>query len=152
MMKKILVVIIAIVGVSSIIGITSNPPENPIVERQIAWDNPQTENLFIRACADCHSNTTNWPWYSTFPPASFLITHNIQEAREEFNISASDIGEADEASEVVHEGEMPPNDYLLLHPEARLTNAEKELLVRGLANTFGEEPNHDDDDDDEDED
>ena len=44
---------------------------NPPVVTQVAWDSPQTEALFTRACGDCHSNKTTWPWYSYVAPVSF---------------------------------------------------------------------------------
>ena len=49
---------------------------NPPVIAEPAWDSPQTRALFFRACADCHSNETKWPWYSTIAPASWLITRD----------------------------------------------------------------------------
>lgn len=107
-----------------------------------AWDSPQTKDLAERACFDCHSNQTRWPWYASIAPASWLIQSHVQEGREAINFSAFDparenVSEAaGEASESVSKGEMPPRDYLLLHPEARLTPAEKQKLMTGLDRTF----------------
>lgn len=58
--------------------------------------------------------------------------------------------EADEAAEAVLEGEMPPASYLLAHPEARLSAAERTELARGLVATVGAggKGHHDDVDDD----
>ena len=58
---------------------------NPPVIAEPAWDSPQTRALFFRACADCHSNETTWPWYSTIAPASWLITRDVMEGRATFN-------------------------------------------------------------------
>jgi mono/diheme cytochrome c family protein len=129
---------------------------NPPVVAEPAWDSPTTRVLFVRACADCHSNETKWPWYTNVAPASWLITHDVDEGRAAFN--ASEWGrpenEGDEAAETVQEGEMPPRVYLPLHPEARLTPAERQQLVAGLSATFGGEggerdaqPGNDDDSD-----
>lgn len=149
MAKKIALSIIAVVVLVLLIGLVTRPGENPAVSNDVAWDTPETAQLFGRACADCHSNTTKWPWYSQIAPMSWMIMHNVDEARGEFNVSQSDIGEADEAAEMVEEGEMPPWEYKLLHPEARLTDAEQKQLVHGLVATFGrEDEGHEDDDED----
>ncbi|MCF6283699.1 MAG: heme-binding domain-containing protein [Candidatus Hydrogenedentes bacterium] len=121
---------------------------NPEIERDINWDSPETRELFQNACGDCHSYETKWPWYSRIAPISWMIIRNVNEGREEFNVSASALGEADEAAEEVLEDEMPPWEYVLLHPEAKLTAAQKDVLVTGLLNTFGgerKENKHDED-------
>jgi len=114
---------------------------NPAVVREPAWDSPRTRELFFRACRDCHSNETEWPWYSGFAPVSWLIRHDVDEGREHFNVSewGRPRNEGDEAAEELEEGEMPPWFYLPAHPEARLTAAEKAELVDGLERTFGSE-------------
>lgn len=126
-------------------GDRSNPP----VERsQIAWDNSETEALFVKACMDCHSNETVWPWYSNFAPLSWWIIHHVEEGREHFNISLNDIGRhAHEAGEEVLEGEMPLTSYIRQHKEADLSEEEREALALGLERTFGAEwgdDHHDD--------
>ena len=111
---------------------------NPPVLQEPAWDSPQTQELFTRACADCHSNTTVWPWYSNVAPVSWLVYNDTMEGRQKFNVSEwNRPQEGDEAAKLVSEGEMPPAIYLPTHPEARLTAAEKEQLIRGLQATFG---------------
>ena len=112
---------------------------NPMVNGTIAWDSPKTKALFDRACLDCHSNETKWPWYANFGPSSWLVIHNVNEGREEFNISNPNFGNAEKAWKVVKNEEMPPWDYLLLHPEARLSEIEKSELVSGLKATFPDE-------------
>lgn len=114
---------------------------NPAVTGAPRWDSPRTEELARRACFDCHSNETKWPWYSKVAPLSWRIQNHVDEGRQKFNMSAMDRKqkEADEAGEVVEKGEMPPFDYKLAHPEARLSAAETAELVRGLIATFGGE-------------
>jgi hypothetical protein len=65
---------------------------------------------------------------------SWLVQNHVDEGRSVLNFSEWNRGnsEADEAAETVRDGEMPPRSYLLLHPEARLTNAERDQLARGL--------------------
>jgi len=114
---------------------------NPAVLKEPDWDRPQTRELFFRTCKNCHSNETEWPWYSSVAPASWLLQHDVEEARSHFNVSewgrAKNHG--DEAAKEVREGEMPPWFYLPAHPEAWLSDAERAELIAGLVATFGEE-------------
>ena len=113
---------------------------NPPVQSEPAWDSPQTRVLAERACYDCHSNETKWPWYSQIAPISWSVMDHVAEGREKLNFSTGGTGEeAHEAGEEVLDGEMPPTYYTLLHPEARLTDAEKATLVAGLNATLGGE-------------
>jgi len=114
-----------------------NPPDGA----QTAFDSQATQDLATRACFDCHSNRTRWPWYSSIAPISWRIQHDVNEGREKLNFTAFDAtgkmaDAAGESGEEVTKGEMPPKDYLLMHPEARLTPAERALLARGLGATF----------------
>ena len=114
--------------------------ENPPVVQEPAWDQTRTRELFFRACQDCHSNQTDWPWYSSVAPVSWLVQHDVDEGRSHFNVSewGRDKNHGDEAAELVRKGEMPPWFYLAVHPEARLSDAERDELVAGLSATFGE--------------
>ena len=111
---------------------------NPPVVAEPAWDHPATRALAVRACFDCHSNQTKWPWYSHVAPMSWLVQSHVDEGRETLNFSAGPdgLGEADDAAEEVLEGEMPPRSYTLLHPKARLSTAERDALAAGLSATF----------------
>ncbi len=114
---------------------------NPPVRQEPAWDSPQTRALAQRACFDCHSNETEWPWYSWIAPMSWLVQNDVTEGREHMNFSEWDREQkhADEAAEMVEKGEMPPWFYLPAHPEARLDADERATLLRGLAATVGRE-------------
>ena len=112
---------------------------NPPVVAEPNWDSQRTRQLFMRTCGDCHSNETIWPWYSRLFPVSLLIANDVTEGRQYFNVSEWGKREYDagEATEIYQEGEMPPAQYLLLHPEARLSTSEKQELLNGLVTTFG---------------
>ena len=107
---------------------------NPPILAEPTWNSAATRALAERACFDCHSNETQWPWYSHVAPMSWLVQNHVDEGRRELNFSewGGPGEEADEAAETVREREMPPRSYLLMHPEARLTAAEREQLARGL--------------------
>ncbi len=110
---------------------------NPAIQANPTWDSPATEIVFKRACADCHSNTTVWPWYSNIAPVSWLVRRHVDEGRSKFNINTIGFGEeAHKAAEEVRSGGMPEPTYLLMHPEARLNSIEKEQLAAGLEATF----------------
>jgi len=111
-------------------------PENPPVISEPQWDNPQTRALAVRACFDCHSNQTVWPWYTRSLAASWLVKMDVNEGRQKLNFSAWGRGEeqeSEEMGEVLFEGEMPPIQYLLMHPEARLSDSEKTQLADGFS-------------------
>jgi hypothetical protein len=113
---------------------------NPPVRQEPPWDSPQTRELTVRACYDCHSNETTWPWYSYVAPTSWLIQRDVDQGRREVNYSEWDRPqrEARESAETVQRGTMPPWYYTLLHPAARLSPSEREALIRGLEATFGQ--------------
>jgi len=141
MLKKIIIAVIVLFIAIQFIPYGKDHT-NPKVEAQPQWDSPKTKALFMRACGDCHSNETKWPAYSNVAPISWFVYAHVEEGREHFNISMWGIqkkNKGDEAAEEVEEGDMPLSSYLLAHPEAKLTKTEKEQLIQGLKNTFGEE-------------
>ena len=112
---------------------------NPPVAAEPTWDSPTTRTLAQRACFDCHSNETRWPWYSHVAPSSWLVQSDVDEGRQELNFSEfqKPFKEAREAGQTVRDQTMPPRSYLLVHPEARLSAAEREQLARGLDASVG---------------
>jgi len=109
---------------------------NPPVQAEPAWDSPQTRALARRACFDCHSNETVWPAYAYVAPASWLVVRDVLSGRRKLNFSEWGVGnrkqEVDDIPKVLRRGSMPPNKYLLLHPDAKLTDAERQQLLDGL--------------------
>jgi hypothetical protein len=112
---------------------------NPPVRQEPRWDSATTRELTRRACFDCHSNETHWPWYTHVAPISWLTQYDVVEGRRAVNYSEWDRPqeEARESAETVREGEMPPWFYLVPRPHARLSAAERATLIRGLEATFG---------------
>jgi len=112
---------------------------NPPVQKEPDWDSQRTREIFFRVCRNCHSNETEWPWYSNIAPASWLVQYDVDEAREHFNVSewGRKRNKGDEAADEVREDEMPPWYYRPLHPEARMTPAERQDFLAGLVRTFG---------------
>ena len=112
---------------------------NPAGRVEPGWDSPTTRGLAVRACYDCHSNETVWPWYSHVAPVSWLVQRDVDEGRRKLNFSAWDRPqkEARESAKTVRKGEMPPWFYPLIQREARLTAAETRALLAGLEATLG---------------
>jgi len=112
---------------------------NPPVTAEPRWNAPETRALAERACFDCHSNQTRWPWYSNVAPVSWLVQADVNEGRRDLNFSewTREYDEAQESGETVRDREMPPRSYLLLHPEAKLSDAERQQLASGLDATLG---------------
>ena len=109
---------------------------NPAGGREIAWDSPGTEQLMTEACMDCHSNLTRWPWYSNVAPVSWLVQRDVDEGRRELNLSTGEV-DLEEMIEAIREGSMPPWQYKPTHPGSRLSEQERQDLIRGLEATFG---------------
>lgn len=120
---------------------------NPPVRQEPPWDSTQTHDLARRACFDCHSNETQWPWYSNVAPVSWLINRHVLEGREHMNFSewATYSEDAAEIQEVMVSGEMPLPMYLPLHPEAALSPAEMDQLVEGMYLMLGDDGLDEDD-------
>jgi hypothetical protein len=111
------------------------PRVNPPVAAAITPPD-EVQVLLEGSCFDCHSNQTVWPWYSRVAPVSWLIYRDVKKGRSELNFSewaAYTVRRRDhkleELEEKVGEGEMPLRFYLPLHPDARLSEAERQVLV-----------------------
>lgn len=117
---------------------------NPPISAEPRWDTAETRALAKRACFDCHSHETAWPWYSHVAPISWLVQNDVTEGRRKLNFSTWDgpQKEADEAVEQIQKGEMPLWFYLPLHASARLSTEEKQALIRGLQATIGNDTHH----------
>jgi hypothetical protein len=115
---------------------------NPPVTQAAAFDSPRTEQLATDACGDCHSNLTTWPFESNIAPTSWLIQRDVDEGRGILNFSEWDRSqpETGEVGEVIQEGAMPPLQYKLHHPGARLSDSGKADLVAGLTRTYEQDP------------
>ena len=93
--------------------------------------------ILQRACYDCHSNETQWPWYSQVAPVSFLIARDVSDGRRELNFSLwSQYNERrktrklKEIAEQVEKGKMPQWYYVALHPDAKLSPADRDLIIK----------------------
>lgn len=111
---------------------------NPPVVVEPSWSSPQARVLAKEHCFQCHSNETEWPWYSNIAPASWLIAMDVIEGRREFNFSdwRGRPGEIDEMAEVIQSGEMPPIQYWIFHPNSRMNDQQKQELIQALESSI----------------
>ena len=129
---------LGLVGIFILIQLIPVSRENPAVTQEIQWNSAETKALAREACFDCHSNETVWPWYSYVAPVSWRIAGHVNDGRRRLNFSEWDQPneDADEIIKAITSGEMPLRDYLLMHPEARLTEEGTQALVDGLEQTL----------------
>ena len=117
---------------------------NPAVRQEPAWDNPLTRAITVRACYDCHSNQTTWPWYAQIAPVSWLIQSDVDTGRRRLNFSEWDRPQRGTRPQSVDRriqgGSMPPWYYILMHSQAKLADGEKQALVHGIDTTVAQNP------------
>ena len=138
-MSRRIVLIVLAIGVALVLAIQLVPYGrqhiNPPVAAEPAWPDPAVRALAVRACFDCHSNETFWPWYSNIAPVSWLIQRDVDEGRQRLNFSDWGVlrQRERELAQIVLEGEMPPVYYGWLHPSGVLTAQETVALAQGLS-------------------
>jgi hypothetical protein len=107
---------------------------NPPVEADMGAP-AEVAAILRRSCYDCHSHETKWPWYNRIAPGSWLIAHDVKEAREHLNFSTWNRYSNKDRAELIEEiweevdaGKMPLWFYVPLHPEARLSEEDQAVL------------------------
>jgi hypothetical protein len=110
-------------------------PGNGQAVFQDAQIDPETLAIFQRACQNCHSQKTEWPWDSHVAPISWMLARDVQQARSHMNLSRWQDYSTDDRlrllsaiGSAVRNRAMPLPRYLLLHPEARLTDFERQQI------------------------
>jgi len=110
-----------------------NVSRNEIFYKKAA--DPRIVTLLKTSCYDCHSNNTAYPWYNNIAPVSWMISNHIREGKDELNFSNWDLYVPEtqhkllkKIIEEVEEDEMPLRSYLIIHADAKLSDADKELL------------------------
>jgi hypothetical protein len=132
-LKRILLVLAVLILLAQFVRPTrTNPPIDPANELRAP---AHVQQVLDRSCNDCHSSRTTWPWYSNVTPVNWYLVDHIKEGRHELNFSEFKTYRAkkqhkkmEEVCEQVEEGEMPLREYVWLHPEARLSEQDKQTL------------------------
>ena len=126
----VIILIIGLIGIQFVPVSKTNPPVTGEIKAPA-----EVMEILRTSCYDCHSNESVWPWYSEIAPVSWLVIDDVNEGREHMNFSEwqsySAEDKADHIEEIweeIEEGEMPLWFYLPLHPDARLSDAQKEII------------------------
>ena len=129
--KAMLVALLLVLGIQFI----PVPRENPPAVAPISLPD-DVRMVLENSCNDCHSNLTEWPWYSRVAPVSWLVYKDVKRGRDELNFSEwgeySDRRRSrklEEIEEKVADKEMPLKLYVRLHPGAALSVADAETLI-----------------------
>lgn len=138
MIKKILLALLILLIAIQFIRPEKNTAEG-LSESDISTKYPMPEEvkqIVAKACNDCHSNHTNYPWYANFQPVAWLLADHIKDGRRHFDLSEFASYEPwkahhklEELAEEVEKGEMPLEGYTMMHAEAELSKEEKETLI-----------------------
>jgi cytochrome c551/c552 len=138
MVKKIALVIVFVLIAIQVVPVDKTNPEEtaPMVISDM-----QVKSILDRSCMDCHSNNTVWPWYSNIAPFSWKISEHVVEGRDELNFSdwgnystKKAIHKLEEIVEEVKEGHMPEDGYVLIHSDAKISDADLAVLQNWVTN------------------
>lgn len=96
----------------------------------------KVKGILAKACNDCHSSNTSYPWYTHIQPVHWWMNNHIQEGKKELNFDdykgrslRYQYHKMEEVVEQVKEGEMPLDSYTWMHKDAKLTEVEKQELI-----------------------
>lgn len=143
-MKKIKSLLPALLGAAVVVFVLiqfipfGHENTNPPTVSEPQWSSPEARALAKQNCFQCHSNETKSTWYSNIAPGSWLIRYDVVAGRRKFNFSDwnNNPGELDEMIEVIQRGNMPPIQYTLFHPSAKLSDQQKQDLINALKSSI----------------
>jgi hypothetical protein len=131
-----------VVGIQLIRPARTNPPvEQSQTLEAVVFVPPQIEGILQRACNDCHSDLTRWPWYSNVAPISWLVIDHVDEGRRHVNFSEWLRRDTKNPAEYTRQrfqamckqvqiGDMPLTSYLLVHRDAKLSQDDIETICQ----------------------
>jgi hypothetical protein len=130
---RVAIAMLVLLGLLQLVPYGWRHPNPPVTEAAV-FGSAAAERVFQAACADCHTNDTDWPLYSYVAPMSWLVRRDVERGRDAMNLSLmdGDFGELDDAADTVEDGSMPPRQYRLVHRDADLSDAERRRLVAEL--------------------
>jgi len=135
--KKILLVLLIIFIVMQAFRPTKNLSANTENDISVSYVVPtEVKTILAKACNDCHSNKTEYPWYANIQPAAFWLNDHVVDGKRHMNFNefnkyriAKQYKKLEECIDEVKDGEMPLESYTLIHKNAILTEAEKTTLT-----------------------
>lgn len=139
MLKKITIGLLALLILIQFIPAEKNESNDTEFDISKSYNMPDNVSMILMgACNDCHTNLTRYPWYSNIQPVKYMLTDHVNEGKRKWNMStltklplAVQNHKFEEVVEMVEEKEMPLESYtyLGLHPEANLTDEERQILI-----------------------
>jgi hypothetical protein len=143
-LKKI--ILASVLGIASVVVLASVlvHPSGPVKAARSAKPlladaeiDPVVYKLLERSCQNCHSERTEWPWYSHIAPMSWLVESDVSQARSHMNLSRWEEYSIEEKEDllarvgaVIRSQQMPPARYTLIHPNAKVSQVEREQVYR----------------------
>ncbi len=132
----VLILFLAFIGIQFVRPVTTNPPIVAEQTLEAATQVPENvQKILTRSCSDCHTNNTNYPWYSKISPASSFLANHIKDGRRNLNFSEWGTYETrlkrkklDEVCEQISAREMPLPSYLWIHRDAKLSDNDIKTL------------------------
>ncbi len=138
-MKRIILIIVVLVIVIIQFIPSGRPDNNPVPGKdllEVVEAPDEITTLLKSACYDCHSQQVIYPWYSYVAPVSFLVSRDVRVGREHLDFGfwgdlskRKQIKALDEISEAVEAGDMPMKIYPIMHPDAKLTDAQRQQII-----------------------
>ncbi|MEZ4853883.1 heme-binding domain-containing protein [Flavobacterium sp.] len=137
-MKKFLIGLVALLVVIQLFQIDKT---NPVVDKNLDFINsykpsPEIAQQIRTSCYDCHSNDTEYPFYSNIQPFGWFLANHIKEGRSHLNFSEfgtytvkKQAHKLEEAVELIEKNEMPLSSYTSMHSSAALSDAQKKMLI-----------------------
>jgi hypothetical protein len=141
------ILLIVLVGAQFFQIDKTNPPHDPATDFLSTYNPPaEVSEMFKNACYDCHSNLTQYPWYTHIQPVGIWIKNHINGARHSMNFSIWTTYNGEDKAELLKEiagevqkGKMPLPSYTWGHKSAKLTQAQRETLVNWVKSQAGNE-------------
>jgi hypothetical protein len=149
MVKKLLLALLIVLVLIQFIRPERNTSSETITSNDISKVHPIPQNVhevLVKKCYDCHSNNTTYPWYINLQPIGWWLANHVSEGKEELNFSEFKTyaqkkadHKLEELGEVAEDGSMPLKSYTILHPQTKLTTADKAAInewLKSLPITF----------------
>jgi Haem-binding domain len=129
---------VAVVAVAVMVGRVRTERRNDVEQKNWGlpslWDSAPAQ-ILVRACGNCHSSHTDWPWYSHIAPFSWWTARHVREGREKLDLSEWETYSVRHRRDILQSicgliktGRMPPPLYAAIHPEAKLTANDKQAV------------------------
>ena len=137
-MKKILIIFIVLLAAIQFITIDKTNPPADMNKDFLATTNPPSDiDVILKsACYDCHSNHTEYPWYTNVAPVSWIIKQHINDGRNHLNFSdwndytdKKKDHKLEECLDMIKSGEMPMQGYVMFHEEAEFNHEQKMAII-----------------------